>query len=45
MSMPETPRDGGADLCRVELFAFDFAALEDVSGECLQNGFLLKIEA
>ena len=30
---------------RVELFAFDFAALENVGGERLQDSFLLEVES
>ena len=41
----ETAGDRGADLFGVELLAFDLAALEDVGGQGLQDGFLLKVEA
>ena len=42
---PQAPGDGGTDLPGIELFAFDFAALENVRRQRLQDGLLLKVEA
>ena len=41
----QPPGDRRADLFGVELLAFDLAALENIGGQSLQNGFLPKVEA
>src|SRR6185437_999410 len=40
----EAARDGRADLLRIQLLAFDLAALENVGGQRLEHGFLLEME-
>jgi hypothetical protein len=41
----EAPGKRGTHLLRVEVFPLDFAALEYVIGEGLENGLLTKLEA
>jgi hypothetical protein len=41
----EAARDGGSYVAGVQLFALDFAALDDVFGERLKDGLLSKLEA
>ena len=41
----EPPRNRGADLFGVELFAFDFAALQHVGGQGFEDGFLAEVES
>jgi hypothetical protein len=41
----KTPRDGRTDLLGVELLPFDLAALENLSGEGLQDGFLPQVKS
>ncbi|HTA46954.1 MAG TPA: hypothetical protein VK789_31130 [Bryobacteraceae bacterium] len=40
----QTPGYRRADLTAIELLPFDFTALENIRRQCLQDGFLLKIE-
>ena len=37
--------DGGADLCRVQLFAFDLSTLEHIFGEGVEDGLLSELKA
>ena len=41
---PQAAGDGRADLLSVELFTFDFAGLDHVSGERLEYGFLAELK-
>ena len=37
--------DGGADLCRIQLFALDFSALEHIFSEGVEDGLLPELKA